>query len=87
MPAQVLTPEDLKQFKAELITEMKKLIGEQTQQPVKRWLRTAELKKILEISAGTLQNLRLSGKLPYTKIGGVIFYDFEEVQKLLKKRI
>jgi len=34
---------------------------------------------------GTLQNLRVNGTLPFTKIGGVIFYEYEEIKKMLEK--
>ena len=38
---------------------------------------------LLQISPGTLQNLRIKGTLPYTKVGGIIFYDSEEIQKVM----
>jgi len=41
------------------------------------------VKKLLGISPGTLQNLRINGTLPFTKIGGVILYDYEDIQKML----
>ena len=40
-------------------------------------------KTVLQISPGTLQNLRINGTLPYTKIGGIIYYDTEEIQEIL----
>jgi hypothetical protein len=43
------------------------------------------LKSVLNVSSGTLQTLRINGTLPYTKIGGIIFYDAEEIYKLLKE--
>jgi hypothetical protein len=39
---------------------------------------------MLSISPGTLQNLRINGMLPFTKIGGVIFYEYEDVKKMLE---
>jgi hypothetical protein len=52
-------------------------------QPVKKWLKSYEVKKILNISTGTLQNLRSNGTLPHTKIGGLIYYDAELINKVL----
>ena len=41
--------------------------------------------ELLKISPGTIQNLRINGTLPYTKVGGIIFYDFEEIQQVMTK--
>jgi len=38
---------------------------------------------LLQISPGTLQNLRINGTLPYTKVGGIIYYDVEEIQNVM----
>jgi len=43
-----------------------------------------EVIKLLSISPGTLQNLRLNGILPFTKIGGVLYYGHEDIQKTLQ---
>jgi hypothetical protein len=63
---------------------MKKLMKEQSGQPVKKWLKSYEVRKILDISPGTLQNLRLNGTLPFTKIGGVMYYDYADIQNMLQ---
>jgi hypothetical protein len=83
MPATILTTEDLQVFKTELVEEFKKLLRQNGIQPVKKWLKSQEVRKLLSISPGTLQNLRINGTLPFTKIGGVIFYDYEDIQKML----
>jgi hypothetical protein len=38
---------------------------------------------LLQVSPGTLQNLRINGTLPYTKVGGIIYYDAEEIQGVM----
>lgn len=70
---ELLTLTDLKDFKAELLLEVKKLLKENNGEPVKKWLKSHEVRKLLGISPGTLQNLRVNGTLPFTKIGGVIY--------------
>lgn len=77
--------EDLQAFKRELIEEIKKVLAEQGPKPAKRWLKSNEVRKMLLISPGTLQNLRVNGTLPFTKIGGVIFYEYEDIRKMLEK--
>jgi hypothetical protein len=80
---QLLTVGDLVAFKNELIFEFRKLLKELAGQPTKKWLKSVEVQKILGISMGTLQNLRNNGTLPYTKVGGVIYYDSEDIQNTL----
>ena len=38
---------------------------------------------LLQVSPGTLQNLRINGTLPYTKVGGIIYYDASEIQNVM----
>jgi hypothetical protein len=81
---QLTTVEDLIIFKNELIAEIKKLISIPAGPPVKRWLKSFEVKEFLHISTGTLHNLRTNGVIPFSKIGGVVFYDIFAVQQLLE---
>ena len=39
---------------------------------------------MLGISHGTLQNLRITRSLPYTKLGGIMFYRREDIEKILE---
>lgn len=77
--------EDLKLFKSELIAELKEIL--QTQQPVaKTWLRSSEVRKLLSISPGTLQNLRVNGTLRFQKIGGTMFYKSDDINQMLGEK-
>ncbi len=82
MAAEILTREDLAVFKIELFNELRDLIGSQPSQS-RKWLKSYEVKELLNISSGTLQNMRINGTLSYTKLGGLIFYDYEDIQKLM----
>ena len=84
MPAEIVTTDDLREFKLELFRELRRMFLEHHGQPAKKWLKSGEIRKLLGISPGTLQNLRVNGQLPFTKIGGVLFYDFEDVRKMLE---
>ena len=83
MPAQIITPEDLNEFKIELIEEIKKLFRQTGIQPVKQVLKSPDVRKLLNISPGTLQSMRINGTLPFSKIGGAIYYDYDDIQKML----
>jgi hypothetical protein len=85
MSAQILTTEDLMEFKVELIGEIEKLLRQNGIQPVKKWLKSKEVRKLLNISPGTLQTLRVNGTLTYSKIGGVIFYEYDEILKMVDR--
>jgi hypothetical protein len=80
----LITLGDLEIFKAELIERIRDLIKPDLQKPTKKWLKSTEVKKLLGISTGTLQNLRMNGSLSFSKIGGIIFYNYEEIMKLLE---
>jgi len=85
MPTEIVTTDDLREFKIELVKEIKQLLAVHHGQPSKKWLKSFEVRKLLGISPGTLQNMRINGTLPYTKIGGVMFYDYDEIKKTLEK--
>jgi len=86
MPTHVVTTEDLMVFKEELLDELKDVFT-QTHRPVPRWLRSAEVRERLNISAGTLQTLRINGILPYSKIGGILFYPQEGLERVLEENL
>lgn len=83
MATQIITLEDLHVFRKELVGEIQQLLKEHAGHPAKKWLKSYEVRKMLNISPGTLQNMRINGTLPYTKIGGVIYYDFADIQNML----
>lgn len=83
MATTILTIEDLQDFKKELLQELKSLLPAQNNAIQKKWLKSKEIRSMLGISAGTLQTLRINGTIPYSKMGGVIYYDNEEIQRIL----
>ena len=81
MKIEVITKDDLETLKQEIISELKIIVGSQTEQ--KKWLKSVEVRKLLNISPGTLQNLRVNGTLPFTKMGKTIYYDYDDVLNIL----
>jgi ribonucleotide reductase beta subunit family protein with ferritin-like domain len=80
---EMITREDLKQFKSELLDEIRQIM-KPVQGQSKQWLKSVEVRKLLNISPGTLQNLRINGTLRFTKIGGMMYYKQEDIYKLLE---
>lgn len=85
MAANVITQEDLQSFKIELLEDIKNLFtAKPTEQ--KLWLRSGEVKELLKISSGTLQNLRMNGTLRTSKIGGILYYNYRDIESLLEEK-
>ena len=87
MPAQIITSDDLREFKLELLDEIRVIIKEQKSNTSKQWLKSAEVRKLLNISPGTLQTLRINGTLPFTKIGGTNYYNVSDIDELLSENL
>ena len=85
MPVSILTTDDLYEFKLELLEEINKLIVKIKPQEPKVYLKSSEVMEMLSISPGTLQNLRINGTLPYSKIGGIILYELKEIERVMKE--
>jgi hypothetical protein len=83
MNVELITREDLREFKYELLNELKQII-QPGQGQSKKWIKSNEVRKLLNISPGTLQNLRINGTLRFTRIGSIIYYKLEDINKLLE---
>lgn len=83
MAIEVVTKEDLQEFRHQLLDDLKQIINSNPQEQ-KEWLKSFEVRKLLKISPGTLQNLRINGTLSYTKIGSIIYYNYQDIEKLLE---
>lgn len=82
MAVEVITREDLNEFRLLLLNDLKELLKSNPQQ-TKQWLKSTEVRKLLNISPGTLQTLRINKTLSYTKIGGIIYYAQKDIDKIL----
>ncbi len=80
---EIITKQDLLEFKNDLIRDLKEALNP-TQQAGKQWVKSKDVRKLLDISPGTLQNLRINGTLSFTKIGGMMYYKLEDIQKVLE---
>ncbi|HEY8781191.1 MAG TPA: helix-turn-helix domain-containing protein [Mucilaginibacter sp.] len=83
MAAQIITKEDLDEFGEKLLQEIKALLGKPTDEP-RKWLKSYQVKNMLRISPGTLQNLRVNGTLGFTRIGGILYYKYDDIVKMME---
>lgn len=82
MAIEVITREDLNEFRILLLNDLKEIFKSEPQQS-RQWLKSREVRKLLNISPGTLQTLRINKTLSYTKIGGIIYYAQKDIDKIL----
>lgn len=75
---------DLQELKLEILNEIRDILQNSNNTRDRSWLRSKDVRKMLNISPGTLQNLRISGTLPFHKVGGTIFYSRESVEKMME---
>ena len=80
---QVVTKRDLLNFGNALLNEIKSTTAA-AEQPA-QWLKSSEVRKLLKISAGTLQNLRINGTLHFNRIGGIIYYKYDDIKRMLER--
>jgi hypothetical protein len=83
MNVELITKGDLLEFKSDLLNEIKRII-QPGQTSAKKWLKSVEVRKLLGISPGTLQNLRINGTLHFTKVGSIMYYKLEDINKILE---
>ncbi len=79
-----ITLEDFEKFKKEMRDYCNRLIANRNLEKPLMYLKSFEVMDLLGISPGTLQNLRINGTLPYTKIGGTIYYEVNQIQKVME---
>ena len=89
MAANIITAEDLEEFKWELLANIKEYLDKrdgkkENQQEERVWIKSHQVQRMLGISPGTLQTLRLNGTIPYSKVGGVLFYSKADITRLLE---
>jgi hypothetical protein len=87
MAIEVITKEDLQEFRLQLLDDIRKIIMPPEVKVIKPWLKNADVMKLLDISANTLQRLRVAGKLRSNKVGGVHYYRYEDIENLLNSNV
>lgn len=73
----------LSDFRQQLHADIRQILSDKKPMQEKPWLKSSEVRKLLGVSHGTLQNLRNNGTIPFTKIGGVVYYPRDGIEKML----
>ena len=80
MGLEVLTENDLENFRTRLLGDIEALLN--LKRP-KKWLKTNEVMELLGMSEVTLQTLRNRKQIPFKKLGGICYYNAEELDEYL----
>lgn len=85
--SELVTKADIAQLKEDIFEELKKFrFGGKKPFVKKEWLKSFEVCEMLSISKGTLASYRRNDTLPYSKIGGLIYYKHEDIETLMNNR-
>ncbi|WP_261511535.1 helix-turn-helix domain-containing protein [Chryseobacterium paludis] len=85
-----ITKDDLRQFGMQLLHDIEMLIDKKVQlqtddrpkELLQEWIRSKSIRSIMNISPGTLQNIRITGKIRFRKIMGSYYYNRTDLLKL-----
>ncbi|WP_426484676.1 DNA-binding protein [Flavobacterium sp. 2] len=81
-----ITKDDLRQFGLLMADTVRSAVAEALEpkksQKEPEWLKSKAVRRLLDISAGSVQNLRMSQKVRFKKVLGSYYYNREDIQKL-----
>ena len=87
MEIDIITKEDLQQFKNELLSELKETLGTH-QVEVKEWIDTKEAMELLGIkSKTTLQKFRDTFEIKFSQNGKIIKYSRPSIIEYLERNV
>jgi hypothetical protein len=83
MAIEIITKEDLNEFRLLLLQDIKAII-DKPNDSASKWLKSNQVRQMLGISPNTLQNLRINGSIKYSKIGSIFYYKQQDIQNILE---
>lgn len=84
MEIDIVTKEDLNRFRGQLLEDIKSLLLPRSELP-KTWISSSEVRRLLKISQSSLNTLRVKEGLNASKLLGTMYYNINEINKLLEK--
>ena len=86
MPTEIVTIDDLKEFRIQLLEDLENLLKNYNETPKKKWLKSFEVMTMLNITKNTLKTHRENGVLYAKKIGGIYYYAYQEINEMLQRK-
>lgn len=86
MGVEIVTKEDLQTFRLQLLKDIQEIISriKDSTDSKPEGYKTAHVRKILGCSINKLVALRTSRKIRVKKIGGTLYYNKEDIKRLLE---
>ena len=81
-----MTKEDLQVLRMQLLSDIKAILaaqGKGASAPAGEGYKTKDVRKILGCSINKLVSLRVARKVRWKKIGGTVYYNREDVRRLV----
>jgi hypothetical protein len=87
MGLEIVTKDDLEIFRRQLLNDIRELLApiKQNSENKPEGFKTSHVRKILGCSINKLVSLRTSGKIRVKKIGGTLYYNREDIKRLLEE--
>lgn len=85
--SEIITKEDLRQFGLLLRNDIYNVLRNKSKETDlfnPKWLKSRAVRKMMDMSAGSLQNLRVTGKVRYKKVLGSYYYNRKDLEKLFE---
>jgi hypothetical protein len=82
---QLTTLADLEDLKQQIFVELRRILQPISPDYSKKWLKSREVRKLLDMSPGKLHLLRASKQLSFIKLGGIIYYDRDDIEKMFEQ--
>lgn len=86
MATNIVTTEDLEQLKNEMLQKIETLL-ENLPLRSEKYLRSADVIKLLKVSPSKLYAWRQNGIIPFSKIEGIIYYKESDIDKLMESNL
>ncbi len=83
-----VTKDDLRQFGLLLMNNIRQIVEAATSEKEEihpEWLKSRVVRKLMDMSPGSLQNLRVTGKVRFKKILGSYYYNKMDLQNLFNE--
>lgn len=84
--SEVVTKDDLREFGLVLLNEIRNIAEKsetkENEDISPEWLKSRAVRKLMDMSPGSLQNLRITGKVRCKKIMGSYYYNKTDLKNL-----
>jgi hypothetical protein len=85
---EMVTKVELEQFRKQLLSEIREMLRSEfsnSKPSETQGYKTKDVRRILGCSVNKLVSLRITGKVRWKKVGGTVYYNREDVRRLVEE--